>query len=348
MHRKNFIRCGLLAIASPLEVLAKPCFRLQAPVIMTVTGPIDAQSMGFTLTHEHILVDFIGVQPLMPRENLVKDVTRKAIPFLQEVSTAGCKTLVECTPAYLGRDAALMKQSALQTGLQIITNTGYYGAAGEKYIPKHAYTETADQIAARWVAEWENGIDGTGIKPGYIKSGVDKAPLSDVQKKLIEAACITHLKTGLTFGVHTGDGAAALEELNIIQRMRVSPEAWVWIHAQSEPDRNIHIQVAKQGGWVSFDGLSEGSVGDYVNFIKDMRTAGLLHKILISHDAGWYHLGYENGGSFRGFTTVFTHLVPELKKQGFSEEEINQVFVKNPAAALSISVKKDFSSAAEI
>lgn len=340
MHRKNFIRCGLFAITSPLHLWAGRQLRVQAPVIMTVTGPIDPAALGFTLTHEHILVDFIGVKPMMPEALLTNEVTRKALPFLQAVKTAGCRSLVECTPAYLGRDAALMKQLAQQTGLHIITNTGYYGAAAEKYIPKHAYTETSEQIAARWIAEWENGIDNTGIKPGYIKSGVDKAPLSAVQQKLIEAACITHLKTGLSFGVHTGDGAAALEELAIIQRMRVSPTAWVWIHAQNETDRNIHINVAKQGGWVSFDGLGENSVGDYINFIKDMKAANLLHKILISHDAGWYHVGYEHGGQFRGFNDVFTHLVPELKKQGFSQQEINQIFITNPATALAVSVKK--------
>ena len=56
---------------------------------------------------------------------------------------------------------------------KMITNTGYYGAAGDKYVPQHAYEETVDQLADRWTGEWEDGIEGTGIRPGFIKGGVD-------------------------------------------------------------------------------------------------------------------------------------------------------------------------------
>ena len=34
-------------------------------IIMTVTGPVPARSAGITLTHEHILVDFIGTTKIM-------------------------------------------------------------------------------------------------------------------------------------------------------------------------------------------------------------------------------------------------------------------------------------------
>ncbi len=77
--------------------------------------------------------------------------------------------------------------------MNIITNTGYYGAAGDKYIPKHAYSESAEELASRWINEWKNGIGSTGIKPGFIKIGVDDGPLSDIDKKLVEAAALTHL-----------------------------------------------------------------------------------------------------------------------------------------------------------
>ena len=142
------------------------------------------------------------------------------------------------------------------SGLNIISTTGYYGAAQEKYLPQHAYSETADQLAARWIAEWKNGIDESGIKPGLIKSGVDKTPLSKVQQKIIDAAALTHLATGLTIGIHTGSGDAAKEELKILERRGVAPWARIWIHAQNEKDPNYHVEAAQRGSWVSFDGVS--------------------------------------------------------------------------------------------
>ncbi len=41
------------------------------------------------------------------------------------------------------------RKLAQQTGLHIVTNTGYYGGADDKFVPKHAYEESAAQLAAR-------------------------------------------------------------------------------------------------------------------------------------------------------------------------------------------------------
>lgn len=341
MHRKDFIRSGFLLCAPYVLPTAKKVPAKSAEdYIMTVNGHIPSADAGFTLTHEHILVDFIGADKIATSRYNANEVYNKALPVLQEAVKNGCKTLVECTPNYLGRNAGLLQRLSKASGLHIISNTGYYGAAKEKFLPKHAYTDSAKQLAARWINEWETGIEGTGIKPGFIKTGVDTFPLSPVQQKLIEAAALTHLSTGLTFGVHTGNGDAALEELKIIKVMGVSPVAWVWIHAQSEKSRDIHMQVAKEGGWVSFDGLNDDSVQQYVQLLKDMKAEKLLHKTLISHDAGWYNVGEPGGGQFRSYNTVFKLMLPLLRKEGFTEDEIQQVFIVNPAKALTVKVKR--------
>ena len=122
----------------------------------------------------------------------------------------------------------LQKRLEDESGLQVITNTGYYGAMQNKYLPQWAFTESAEQLARRWINEFENGIDGTSIKPGFIKIGVDAPHLSSLHQKLVKAAAITHLKTGLTICSHTGPAAAAFEELNILRTMSVHPSAFVW------------------------------------------------------------------------------------------------------------------------
>jgi predicted metal-dependent phosphotriesterase family hydrolase len=308
--------------------------------IMTVNGWIAADKMGFALTHEHILVDFIGADKIDPSRYNADEVFNIALPKLLAVKEKGCQTLMECTPAWLGRDVKLLKRLSEASGLNIVTNTGYYGAAGEKYLPAHAYTETAEQVAARWIAEWENGIDDSGIKPGFIKSGVDKFPLSAVQQKMVEAATLTHLATGLTIGMHTGDGKAAMEELRIIQSKGISAQAWIWIHAQNEQNRELHIRAAKAGGWVSFDGVSAGSISSCVDFLKDMKKENLLDHVLLSHDAGWYHVGEPNGGNYNDYNTIAGKLIPALKENGFTEKEIRLLFFTNPAKAFTIRIRK--------
>ncbi|MFT3701592.1 MAG: hypothetical protein QM802_04445 [Agriterribacter sp.] len=340
MNRKAFIRNSMLTAAPFVFPFLQMKGNGAEDYIMTVNGAIPSSKIGFTLSHEHILVDFIGADKITPTRYNATDAYNKAVPFLKEIVSQHCSTLVECTPDYLGRNPVLLQQLSKASGLHIITNTGYYGAAKEKFLPPHAYAESAEQLANRWIKEWKEGIAGTGIKPGFIKTGVDSYPLSAMQQKLIKAAALTHLATGLTFGVHTGNGAAALEEWKILKDTGAAANAWIWIHAQNETNRSIHLQVAEAGGWVSFDGLNEQNVKDYISFLQDMKTGKYLHKVLISHDAGWYNVGEPNGGNYRSYNTVFTHLIPALLKQDFSEADITQIFVTNPANAFTVKSRK--------
>jgi phosphotriesterase-related protein len=323
-----------------ITFLLSECNTVKEGIIMTVTGPISSGEMGVSLTHEHILVDFIGADSITDlRWNNTK-VAERSLPFLKQIKDLGCQTFIECTPDYLGRDPILLKTLSDSSGLNILTNTGYYGAGNNKYLPRHAFTETADQLAARWIMEWENGIEGTGIKPGFIKIGVANTNLSDLHKKLITAAARTHLKTGLTIASHTGPAIPAFEQLEILRKEGVAPAAFIWVHAQTEKDPFNHIKAAKMGAWISFDGLNDNNLQEYIGLIKNMKKNNLLNKVLLSHDAGWYHPGEENGGEYRGYTTLFEKLVPLLRKEKFTGREIHQLLVSNPEKAFTIRVRK--------
>jgi predicted metal-dependent phosphotriesterase family hydrolase len=308
--------------------------------IMTVNGMLPASQMGFSLCHEHIMVDFIGADKITPDRYDSAEVFNTALPVLLAAKERGCKTIVECTPAYLGRDVKLLQRLSKACEINILTNTGYYGAAGEKYLPAHAYKETANQVAARWIAEWKNGIDNSGTRPGFIKSGVDVYPLSAVQQKIVQAAAITHLATGLTIGIHTGNGKAAMEEMRIIGSEGVDSTAWIWIHAQNEKDRDLHIRAARAGGWVSYDGVNSNSISDCLEFLKDMKTAKLLNQVLLSQDSGWYHVGEPKGGEYHDYNTITDKLIPAMKEEGFSQSDIDLLFTINPANAFTIRVRR--------
>lgn len=346
--RRHFIRqgatlcTGYFFLPQSFSFTNKPVsgFQQKQPLgkIMSVNGPLS--ETGFTLAHEHIMVDFIGAGKVSTDRYAAQEVFDAALPKLVQLKATGCKTFVDCTPAYLGRDVKLLQRLSAATGLNIITNTGYYGAAKEKYLPKQAYDESAEQIADRWIAEYENGIDNSKIKPGFIKCAVDGYPLSAVQSKMIEAAALTHLATGLTIYVHTGSGAAAKEEMSILKKRKVHPSAWVWVHAQSEKSRAIHFEIARAGGWVSFDGVSTTSIATCIQFLSDMKKEKLLGKVLLSQDSGWYNVGEPNGGKFNGYTTIHDLLIPEMKKTGFTDSDLTLLFEENPANALRIGVKK--------
>ena len=278
------------------------------------------------LVHEHVMVDFIGADCMELGRYDANEVFRVAKPKLEEVQRLGCVRLQECTPMFIGRDGVLMSRLADATGLDIWTNTGIYGAANHKYVPDFARGETAEQLALRFIYEVKQGVDK--VKPRFIKTGVNKGPLDPLDRKLVRAAAITSRETGLTVASHTGDGAAALEELEILIAEKVPLERFVWVHAQNEKDHTIHEKVARAGAWIEFDGISPKSADWHLDCVRFMASKELLGRTLISQDSGWYHVTDPAGRPYRGYTYVYTDFLPRLE-----EAWVPRLMWENPRAA---------------
>ncbi|ULQ52681.1 phosphotriesterase family protein [Flavihumibacter fluvii] len=308
--------------------------------VQTVSGPLPVAAMGKTLVHEHVLVDFIGAGQINDQRWDRSTVIKKVLPYIRAAKQLGINTMFDCTPAYLGRDPLLLKALADSTGMNFLTNTGLYGAVNNKYLPAYAFTETARQLADRWIREAEAGIDGTGIRPGFIKIGVGDSLLTPLHRKLVEAAAMTHLRTGLTICSHTGPAIAAFDEIKVLQHMGVDPAAFVWVHAQAEKDLGALVKAAKSGAWISLDGIGWGDVSEYLPKISALKDAGLLRKVLISHDAGWYKPGEYDGGDFNGFTNISQQLFPALLSKGYTQKDLDTLLIINPARAFLPQIKK--------
>jgi len=338
VSRRSFLQSSILISAGSLAGL--PLSLSEKNSVMTVQGVLAAKDMGYSLVHEHILVDFIGAASYDPKRWNQEEVILKVLPYLKELKAAGCKTLVDCTPNWLGRDVMLLQKLSILSGLHILTNTGYYGGSDNKFLPAHAFSETDVQLADRWIIEAKQGIAGSMIRPGFIKISVNNTTLTEISQKLIRAAAFCHLKTGLTIASHTGPAIPAFEQIQILQQHGVSPNAFIWVHAQNEKDLNQYLLASKKGAWVSLDGLSENNIDEYVRMMVFMKKGKALGSILISHDAGWYEPGKPEGGTFRGYTTLFKKFIPALKKYSFSERDILQLIQDNPANAFATRIRK--------
>jgi len=328
---------GLLVALSLL--LFAHCSTKKKSVIQSVTGTVTATPGEVWLSHEHILVDFIGADSIDPKKWDHDSVINTISPYLEEVKDQNVKYFVDATPAYLGRDVLLLEKIAKKAGLTIITNTGFYGATNNKYIPAFAFDKTAEELAEIWINEYKNGIEGTTVKPGFIKISVDATDTLDaMDQKLVKAAAITHLQTGLTIASHTGDAKALWPQLKILKEMNVSPQAFIWIHAQSEKDNNNYLLAAKEDCWISFDGLG-WDLEKHIEKILFAKEHKMLNRILISHDAGWYD-PQKQTQAIKPYANIFKQLYPILISKGFTKEELDLLISDNPARAFSINIRK--------
>lgn len=302
--------------------------------VITITGELPSEEMGFTLPHEHVIVDFIGADEVGKHRYNTEEVIKVMLPYLHEIKDLGVNTFVDCTPMYLARDIEILKNLAENTKLNFLTNTGIYGR--KPFIPKYAYDTSIDELAEQWIKEFKEGIEGTEIKPGFIKTAVDEGQFTNIEKKLIEAAALTSLETHLTIATHTCFGKKALQIIDILDQYDVKPHKWIFVHANLEEEVSLISDVAKRGAWIELDGVGQGHDIKILKIVKKLIDQGYQDQILLSQDAGCYYVGEPNGGEIRPFSFLLTHFIPKLRQYGISDELIDQFTYHNPSNAYAI------------
>ena len=76
-------------------------------MINSVTGPIQAYQLGFTLMHEHVMVSASGMYKSYP-DLLGPNRFERAVACLKEAKAGGIDTMVDATTFDLGRDPELL------------------------------------------------------------------------------------------------------------------------------------------------------------------------------------------------------------------------------------------------
>ena len=309
--------------------------------IHTVLGPIASEELGPTLVHEHLLVDFIGAQAFSRERYDRQSVHRIMLPFLEQLKGQGITALAECTPMYLGRDPLLLKGLSEDSGLHLLTNTGLY-AAGERegslepYLPFYAFELSAEELAGGWLKEWYEGIEGTDVRPGFIKIGVNRGELRPISEKIVKAAAITSRHTGLLVACHTVKGTVALQILKLFEQGKVAPDRFVYVHAQGEDNLELHLDCAREGAWIGYDGVGPQTADDHLRLLLFMLERGYENQLLISQDAGWYRPGEPQGGEIRGFEYLRARFVPMLLAKGIPAATVDHLLIHNPRRAFEL------------
>jgi len=333
-HPGTFLNCWFILILISFSIITG-CSVEKSKTIQTVNGRENISTGKFWLSHEHILVDFVGADSINPQKWNHESVINALMPSLSELKEHNVTYFVDATPQYLGRDPVLLKKISDHTGLRILTNTGFYGARKNKYIPEDFWSLSSEQMAEKWIGEFQNGIGISSIRPGFIKISVDNTnPLDTIHKKIVKAAAITHLQTGLVIASHTGKAKALWPQLEILRENDVNPENFIWVHAQAEEDFENYLIAARKGCWISLDGIGWG-LEEYVSRLQFAKQEGILGHILISHDAGWYD-PQKKEQKIQPYSTLFEQLILRLKSVGFIDSDLNLLLSVNPSKAYEI------------
>ena len=344
--------------------------RALAGQAQTVLGPIAGDAMGITLPHEHLLIDF-EVMFREPATGAERGLSRQPVSLanlgwvrhhfssnldnlqlLDETVArdeallfkhAGGQTFVDPTNRGLARDPLALARVARATGLNIIMGSGYYVAAAH---PPGMDTRTVDDIARELVTDLTVGVDGTGVRAGFIGEIGTTWPWTDNEKKVVRAAVAAQRETGAALMIHPGrHERLPLAIVDFIRKEGADLERTIMCHIERTiADRGVLLELAATGVRLEYDlfGLETSyyphnpafdmpNDGERMRQILFLIERGHLAQILMSHDIAYKHCLTKWGGF--GYHHLLVNVIPRLRDRGADDRTIQTLLVDNPRRA---------------
>lgn len=338
--------------------------------VKTVCGELGRDQLGTVTTHEHVLLDLTGFYQELPVPGIEDPATQKVEMWnlgilsrdcyalrdnlllvdeevqaeeLARFRDAGGDTVVDASLPGIGRDPEALRRISEKTGLNIIMGTGFY--VGDTH-PKELAGMSDREVADLMVKELTEGVDGTGICAGYIgEIGISEI-FDDKERKILRAAALAQLDTGVAINVHINPWTTnGIEAADILLDAGVAPDRICISHIDVENREDYVWALLKKGVYVEFDNFGKeyyirrevrnSGYGcfvhdtDRVTFLKKMIDDGYLGQVLLSCDLCLKNLLHKYGGW--GYDHVLTNIVPMMEDEGITADQIRTLLVENPA-----------------
>jgi len=344
--------------------------RALAGQAQTVLGPIAGEAMGITLPHEHLLIDF-EVMFREPATGAERGLSRQPVSLanlgwvrhhfssnldnlqLRDETVArdeallfkhaGGQTFVDPTNRGLARDPLALARVARATGLNIIMGSGYYVAAAH---PPGMDARTVDDIARELVTDLTVGVDGTGVRAGFIGEIGTTWPWTDNEKKVVRAAVAAQRETGAVLMIHPGrHERLPLAIVDFVRKEGADLERTIMCHIERTiADRGVLLELAATGVRLEYDlfGLETSyypynpafdmpNDGERMRQILFLIERGHLAQLLMSHDIAYKHCLTKWGGF--GYHHLLVNVIPRLRDRGADDRTIQTLLVDNPRRA---------------
>ena len=300
--------------------------------LITTLGPRGADELGLVLPHEHVFVDLRTWDQPGYAQAETTDVITLIAPEIARAQAAGVTALIECSTVGVGRRPDILKAVSEATGFPLVVPTGVYR---EPWIPDWIQVATEAELREWMTGELSDEIKPDGVKAGWIKLSAGDDGITECETKVLRAAAAAGIATNAVIGSHTIRGWVVRDQLKIIEEAGYSPERFIWIHTQAEPDFDLHLEIARRGAWIEYDAIGSDHVSDeyFLEHIQRVLDAGLGDHLLLSHDRGWYDPALPDGGTPKPFTYLSETFLPKLRQAGVDEPTIRQLTQSNPFRA---------------
>ena len=306
------------------------------PQVQTLRGPIDTTDLGFTLMHEHVFVLGQGVPENFPSVWDEEKEIANARAKLAELAGLGVKTIVDLTVIGLGRDIPRLIKIVGEIPVNVIVATGVYTY---NELPQYFQNRDEDAMAALFVKDITEGIQGTEVKAAILKCATDEPGLTPGVEKVLRAVARAHRSTGAPISTHTHpETKRGLEQQRIFKEEGVDLGRVVIGHSGDSENIDYLQALIEAGSYIGMDrfGLDQLLATDKrVATIAKLCELGYANRMVLSHDANcyidWFPMELIRGSVPNWhFRHISEDVLPALREAGVSDEQINQMMVENP------------------
>ncbi len=298
--------------------------------LRTVAGELRAASVrGPALAHEHLVLDLDHAGD----GAAVLDPERHAAAVIAELTELrerfGLSIVVELTCRGMGRDVRALARAARETGVAVVAATGWY------YEPFHTPEVDAldvEQLTEILVREIEDGIDGSGIRPGVLgELGSHGDVPTAAEAKVLRAGARAALATGLSLATHAQLGRGGPAQLDLLTGEGLPAHRVSIGHQDLLDDPGVHRELAASGAYVAFDTVGKSSYQSddtRLRLLLALVEAGHADRALLSCDVSRH--GYLRSEGGQGYGHLFAAFLPRLRAAGADDDLIDLLTRRNP------------------
>ncbi len=300
--------------------------------LITALGPLEAGALGMILPHEHLFVDLrTWDQPGYAQAD-TDEVIALMGPQVETAKAAGITAIVECSTGGVGLRADIDRAISETCQFPIVVPTGFYR---EPWIPDWVHHASQGELTAFMSRQLQEQIGDSGVQAAWIKISAGDDGITDCEAKVLRAAAHAAKQVNAVIGSHTIRGSVVADQLDILESAGYTPERFIWIHTQAEADFSLHLEMARRGVWLEYDGIGGEGWNDqqYTEMIHRVLDAGFGRRLLLSHDRGWYDPAQLGGGNPKPYTYLPSIFLPKLRASGVDDQTIHQLTHLNPFAA---------------
>ena len=337
--------------------------------VLTVAGPIPADALGVTITHEHLLsyAPHIAIEPAevaakdifcapvtmdilgkirfgraVNRDNCELNDHEAAIEETAIYRDAGGVTIVDATSIGIGRNPEGLAQISEATGLNIVMGASYYLNA--VLGPEHGITKKSeDVICEEILSDIFEGVDGTGIHAGLIGEVGCSWPLHENERKVLRASGRAQSISGAPLMIHpAANPAAPAEIVDILDSVGADLSRTIICHIdRTIDDKGVLKALAESGVILEYDLFGyENSYYPWplpVDMPNDARRLRWLEWLIGEGYGAQIVISHDIFFKEKlvrygghGYGHILENVVPLMRRIGFAESDINRILVENP------------------